>query len=141
MNLRLNFAPSVENAPKFAAEIVASVKEIVGIDLDYSVASLESVDRILEGFRKEGTTSEQVAETLFGFGCYVGEVFVRQAKGMWKPAADTKAAAAFGFPLVIQTGAAKFCNPIGKVFKRVDNGVEDSVPFFYHVFTKPSTNA
>src|SRR5690348_1578432 len=114
MQLRLKYPPTIENAPKFAADIVDSAAEISGVELDYSVASLDSVDEILEGLRQDGCTSEQVAETLFGFGCYVGEVMVRQANGRWRNAAETVIAQQVRFPLIIELGSGKLCNPIGK---------------------------
>lgn len=136
MRLRLKYPPQPENAAKFAADIAAAAAEISGADLDYSVASLETVDGILEGMRRDGVSSDQVAETLFGFGCYVGEVFVRQAGGAWCETAASPMAQAAGFPLVIDLGEGRYCNPIGKVFKRIDNGEEDYLPYFFQVFTK-----
>ncbi len=136
MRLRLKYKPTPKNAPKFASDIIAAAAGISGVELDYSVASLKDVDDIIEGMRQDGCTSEQVAETLFGFGCYVGEVFVRQASGKWRDAADTSMADLAGFPLVVELDEESFCNPIGKVFKRLDNGEEDSLPYFFKVFTK-----
>jgi hypothetical protein len=85
--------------------------------------------------RSQGCTSEQIAETLFGFGCYVGEVFVRQAGGSWQAVASTPMANLAGFPLVVHLRNDSYCNPIGKAFKRLENGAEDSLPYFYAVFT------
>lgn len=141
MQLRLKYAPLPENAPKFAADIVQSAAEVSGAELDYSVASLETVDAILEGLRQDGCTSQQLAETLFSFGCYVGEVFVRHAGGQWRRGAETPLAELGSFPLLIALGndsalgPDKVCNPIGKVFKRLDNGEQDSLAYFYQVFT------
>jgi hypothetical protein len=137
MKLNLKYPPTPENAANFAADIAAAAFRISGAKLDYSVGSLQPVDDILEKMRGDGVKSTQVAETLFGFGCYVGEVFVRNVAAIWRNSADTKMAGMPGFPLVIQTGADAFCNPIGKAFKRVDNGIEDSLPYFYQVFSKP----
>lgn len=135
MRLRLKYPPTPENAPKFAADIVGAAADISGVVLDYSADGLKDVDDIIEGMRRDGCTSEQVAETLFGFGCYVGEVFVRQAGGRWRNTADTAMADLAGFPLVVELGEEHFCNPIGKVFKRLDNGEEDNLPYFYQAFT------
>lgn len=134
MRLRLKYPPTVENAPKFAADMVGLAAEISGVDLDYSVASLKAVDGIIEEMRQDGCTADQIAETLFGFGCYVGEVFVRQSGGKWRNAAETAMASFAGFPLVVQLGQECFCNPIGKVFKRLENGEEDNLPYFYQGF-------
>jgi hypothetical protein len=135
MRLRLKYPPTPTNAPKFATDLVGPASEISGVDLDYSVASLEAVDDIVEMMRQEGCTSDQVAETLFGFGCYVGEIFVRHAGGRWRNAAETSLANVAGFPLVVELGQENFCNPIGKEFKRLENGEEDNLPDFYQVFT------
>lgn len=40
-----------------------------------------------------------------------------------------------GFPLVIELGPDNYCNPIGKVFRRLDEGEEHSLPYFHEVFT------
>ena len=66
--LKLKFAPDAEHAAQHAALIVDSAKEISGVELDYSPASLEGVDRILESFRQDGVGSDEVAETLWAFG-------------------------------------------------------------------------
>ena len=135
MQVHLKYAPTVENAPRFASDIVAAAREISEVRLDFEVESLDQVDRLLEGMRQDGCTSEQLAATLFGFGCYVGEVFVRHAAGRWRNAAETSMADLAAFPLVIELDNDRICNPIGKVFKRVDHGEEDNLPYFYHVMT------
>lgn len=44
--------------------------------------------------------------------------------------------ARYTFPLTIyRASTATHANPIGKAFKRVDNGDIDSVAYFYRVFT------
>ncbi len=136
MDLRLQYEPTPANASRFAADIVRVAHNVSGVALDYSVASLKHVDDIIEGMRAEGCTSEQIAETLFGFGCYVGEVFVRQVGATWQVTHGTPMADFAGFPLVIRLATESYCNPIGKVFKRLENGSEDSLPYFYAVFTK-----
>ena len=71
----LEYAITPENAPRFAADIVAITREVDGATLDYSVESLKTVDRIIGGFHDEGVAVEDVEATVFRFGCYVGEVF------------------------------------------------------------------
>jgi hypothetical protein len=131
MKLCLKFEPTPENAPRFAADIVLAATEVSGANLDYTIDSLRQVDAIIESLRSDGVSSDQIAETLFGFGCYVGEVIVRRAEGRWRAAAETPMAELGGFPLVVQHGRDSFCNPIGKVFKRLANGPEDSIAYFY----------
>ncbi|MCE9636024.1 MAG: hypothetical protein K8T90_09980 [Planctomycetes bacterium] len=102
--------------------------------LDYSVASLQAVDDIIEGLRRDGCTSSQVGETTFGFGCYVGEVFVRHAGGRWRSGKESAHAVFHDAPLMVELANGKWCNPVGKVFKRLDAGTENSLPYFYRVF-------
>lgn len=72
---------------------------------------------------------EMIAETLFGFGCYVGEFFVRNGHGQWaRPTAEQ--AGLVGFPFIVRASADSWLNPIGKTFKRYENGEEDSVSDF-----------
>jgi hypothetical protein len=120
-----------------AEVVVPLAREVSQAVLDYSPDSLMDVDRILGGFHDDGVSTETVASTLFCFGCYVGEVFVRNAGAVWRLADETSMAGLAGFPLVIETGPQTFANPIGKVFKRVDNGIEDALPYFYSVFSRP----
>ena len=135
MRLQLSFSPTSANAPKFAADIVDAAAEISGIKLKYSIDSLKEVEKVIQGFRRDGCVVEQIAETLFGFGCYVGEVLVRNAKGKWRSAKSTPMAELAGFPLVIELGTDNFCNPIGKVFKCFEEGGKDTLSYFYRVFT------
>ncbi|WP_033222444.1 hypothetical protein [Kitasatospora phosalacinea] len=136
MELRLRYAPEVVNAGRFAADIVVSAARVSGAELDYSVGSLAVVDGIIEEFRASGIVSGQVGETLFGFGCYVGEVMVRQGGAAWR-AVSAEEVPAFGFPLVVGLPSGQVCNPIGKVFRRLENGPQDSLPHFYTVFAEP----
>lgn len=138
VRLRLKYAPEPANASRFAADIVSSAAEVSGVELDYSPDSLRHVDEIIEGFRSDGMTSDQVGETLFGFGCYVGEVLNRNAGGAWRSATEQEVNY-FGFPMVVELPSGQVCNPIGKAFKRLEHGAEDSLPYFYHVFTSRET--
>ena len=127
VQLKYDIVPA--NAPTFAADIVQSAKDISGVDLDYSVESLVKVDEILEDFRKQGCDADEIPETLFGFGCYVGEVFVRHAGFKWRFPTDAEREA-FSMPLIIERGGFPI-NPIGKVFKRMRYGEADSLHYFY----------
>ncbi|BAJ28160.1 MULTISPECIES: hypothetical protein [Kitasatospora] len=136
MELRLRYAPEVGNAGRFAADIVGSAARVSGVELDYSVGSLAVVDEIIEDFRENGITGGQVGETLFGFGCYLGEVLVRQGGGSWR-AVDGPEVAEYGFPLVVELPSGQVGNPIGKVFRRLAAGPAESLPHFYREFAEP----
>lgn len=99
MNLRLKYEPVPENAAKFAQDIVQAAKEVSGARLDYSPASLAIVEEILAKFERDGCKAEDIKETLFGFGCYVGEVFVRTGHGFWRAPKTAWELDVLGFPL------------------------------------------
>lgn len=112
-----------------AGDMVESVRRVDGVLLDYSVASLELVDRLLGRFYEAGDDPGRMSETIFVFGSYIGEVIVRQADGSWVTVAEDHPMGG-GWPLV-ELGQGELVNPIGKAFKRVRNGSEDSITHFY----------
>ena len=134
MELKLQFSPIPENASTFADQIVQAARDVSKVELDYSQESLVLVDRILEDFIRDKLTPEQIGETLFGFGCYVGEVFVRNAGGIWKNTTETPMKSFAGVPIVIKMPDGSIVNPVGKVFKCVENAEVGALPYFYHVF-------
>jgi hypothetical protein len=76
----------------------------------------------------------EVGETVFLFGCYVGEVLVRQQGAKW--VMPDEKAAKIGFSMMgVQMPWGGFWNPIGKAIKLLENGNEDSVAYFYVVAT------
>ena len=111
-------------------------QRVSGVSLDYSVESLAAVDALIEGFRAQGVTEERFAETLFGFGCYVGEVMVRHAGGSWTSSTGTALEAYASYPLLVSLPPENLSNPIGKVFKAFRNGQADSVVTFYDAMTR-----
>jgi len=134
MNLRLKFDVTPENAAALADEIVQSAKRVDGIALDYTEESIEKIDSVIESFRRENVPLESIAETLFCAGCYVGEVFVRNGRGVWKKTEDTGMKGFASAPMVVQIGPDSACNPIDKAFKRMENGDADSLAYFYFGF-------
>lgn len=136
MKLNLQFPPRPEYAADHAKLIVKTAYEISSVALDYSVESLHLVDEIIEGFRRDNIKPEQIGETLFGFGCYMGEVFVRNESAEWKRADETPMKDLTNMPLLIQMPDGGIGNPIGKVLKRLENGDVDNLSYFYQVFTK-----
>jgi hypothetical protein len=70
-----------------------------------------------------------MAETLFQFGAYIGQVIVQQANGSWTTVPENHPMSG-GWPLVALTSGS-IVNPIAKAFKRVRNGEGDSIAYFY----------
>ena len=75
--LRLPYPPKAQFMRLHADAMVATVARIDNKTLDFSVESLSWVDATLFGFHEEGEQADDLAETLFGFGAYIGEVFVQ----------------------------------------------------------------
>ena len=125
-------------AASAAEQAVAIAKKVDGTNLDYSVQSLKSVDRIVLGMRKDETKPEQVQGILFILGAYVGEVIVRNTKGaQWtNPPMEIVAAGMDVMGVTTRTGV--FINPIGKVHKLLLNGEEDSVIGLYELSREKS---
>jgi Family of unknown function (DUF6278) len=129
-------SPSPANARQLADLAVNTTRNVAGIELDFSPASLERVDELISGFRDEGHTAETMNDTICLFGCYLGEVIIHNHGGQWKVAADTAYRdIAPGDLLVLEAPNGAVWNPLGKAFKLLENGMEDSLAFFYGVAT------
>ena len=136
MNLRLQFPPTPENAAAHAQLAVDAARNVDHVQLDYSPQSLVEVDRILGKFHTEGLRADQIGETVFSFGCYVGEVIVRHLGGAWSmPDQGFLSRLGFGRSnmMVVQMPNGVVWNPIGKAFKRLEHGEGDSVSYLYDV--------
>lgn len=131
--LRLPLPPTPENAPELAQKLVETVAKLDGITLDYSVESLQAVDSRILAFRDQGATSKQMPETLFMFGCYLGEVLTRRLGGKWFAPNEQAAGLAV---LAVELDIGLHVNPIGKVFKLLENGAEDSTAWLYTVLAE-----
>lgn len=115
-----------------AALAVQAAARVDGIALGYGVASLAFVERVLGRFQHEGLGPDQVGETMFSFGAYIGEVMVRSTGDSWL-------AAGADHPLggdwsLVELPGRTLANPVGKAFKRVAQGEVESIPYFYAVF-------
>ncbi|SHR63886.1 Uncharacterised protein [Mycobacteroides abscessus subsp. abscessus] len=130
--LRLPALPTPEHTAELAQRVVDVARNVSGVELDYTPSSLSLVDDILEGFREPG--SDAVAETIFTFGCYIGEVLVRNAGYEWV-VTPTELVHTLGPLTTYRTSTATHASPIWKAFKRVDNSRTDSVAYFYRMFT------
>lgn len=133
--LNLQQSVTLENIPIFAAQAASAIGDIEGVPITYTVADLDVIDRIADQMHHNGPGSDALGETLWAFGCLVGEIMVHNAGGVWKGFSEHEQQS-FGFPVGVALPNGKVCNPIGKVFKRVENGAEDSLPHFYRVFTE-----
>jgi hypothetical protein len=138
MRLRLQYPPIPEYAAKHAQLAVEAARNVDAIDLDYSPKSLAQIDHIITRFHNEGLQPDQIGETVFTFGCYVGEVFVQHHGGIWKMSDDTNLPKELKDKnlMVIEMPNGDVWNPIGKTFKLLENGEVDSVVYFYYIAIK-----
>lgn len=132
-SFHLKYPPTPEYAAQAAELMVESARACSDVSLDFSVSSLNQVDRIIRRMRREAGDAGQLAMTLFGFGCYVGEVFVRNGGGLWRRTEDTNLEGLTKSPMVIELDEQQVCDPILKVFKRFAYAREKSLPSFYQV--------
>jgi hypothetical protein len=70
--------------------------------------------------------------TVYLFGCYLGEVLIRNHGGAWQENSLSNEEMPI-FPVVIELPNKTICNPISKACKLLDNGLGDSLLFFYQV--------
>ena len=76
--------PHAANKPvRWAADVVAAMREDARLQLDYSAQSLWRVDRMIEGMRRQEAPHAATETVLRGFGAYAGEVVVRRTGGEW----------------------------------------------------------
>ena len=128
--LRLPLAPTPENATALAARAVQAVRDLDRVELDFTPESLKHIDRIVLRFHSQGLRFNDVGETAFVFGCYVGEVIVRHLNARWEM--PDEQGRKLGFTMMgVTLPDGSFMNPIGKTFKLLKNGSEDSVLYFY----------
>jgi|GEM_PF-2988391 len=97
-----------------AKMMVASAKKL-GVELDYSPASLEKVDFLIDKERETGVgATKEMQQVLISLGAYTGEVIVRELDGIWalsetQPVQD---------PLVVVVGGKYAVNVISAIVRR-----------------------
>lgn len=128
----------------YAQDAVDMAKANFGETLDYSESSVKTVeaclakmhDAIPKGFFgklfRRGPSADVILTVSKMFGGYVGEVFRKHHGGEWllAPAPGSDA------PVITlqHSGVGSFWPP-GKVHKRIVNGPDDNVWFYYRVLT------
>ncbi|HET7844476.1 MAG TPA: hypothetical protein VFL14_10020 [Xanthomonadales bacterium] len=79
----MDMAPTAASARGYAEDAVRNMKSVYNIALDFSLASLAHVDRVLREWREAGAPLEAVTKSLFAFGCYAGEVMRNAEPARW----------------------------------------------------------
>lgn len=135
MRLNLRYPPIPGFAGKHAELAVDSIRDVEGVSIDYTPDSLEILDRIIISLKEERVELNQIAETIFAFGCYAGEVMIRNLGGEW---ADPNKVlppniAQDSSMMVVKLAAGSVWNPIGKAFATFENGSVDSLAYLFTV--------
>lgn len=133
MDLNLKYPPEPEYAKQLAEVCIDTAKRVSGLKLDYSVESLRLVESQLESFREQGLSVDQIASTLFCFGCYVGELLAKHLDGRWVYTDLSKMKGLTPFPIVVEVSNGDCWNPIGRVFRRFEEGDGEDLSYFYRV--------
>jgi hypothetical protein len=131
VKLQLKFPATAENAVEHARLAVKVVREEFDSDLDFSPASLESLEGHVETLREEGWTAEDSAELLFVLGCYVGQVFVRNLRGVWMDTARSPLAGLSPWPMVVVLPNGSAWDTIGKTYLRFEIGDSEYLPAYF----------
>ena len=140
--LNLQFIPIPDNGLKFAQQFVDAVKMNDNIELDYSVATLNYVDKFLQRFSDEGLTINDFAETIFVAGSYVGQVMIKNNGGIWIRQEEVNLPDGVSMmPIVVKLPNGNIADPIAKAFKRFHFGDTENVKYFYQVFTTDKTES
>jgi hypothetical protein len=133
LKLELRFPASPANAADHAQLAVEVALEEYEEPLDFSPGSLEDLDQHIERLREQGMNGEDVAEILFVFGCYLGEVLVRQLGGRWAPTPLSSLRAISPWPMVVVLQDGSTWDPIGKAYVRLELGDTEYLPAYFKV--------
>jgi hypothetical protein len=131
MKLELRFPANAESAAEHAALAAELFRQEFDRELDFSPGSLETVDEQIESLREEGYSAEDVAETLFVLGCYLGEVLARAVRGRWSATQRTALAPLSPWPMVVVLADGSAWDAIGKVYRRFEIGDSEYLPAFF----------
>ncbi|MEU9700567.1 hypothetical protein [Streptomyces sp. NPDC047981] len=125
-------APRAVEMKRYAVDFVGRITVRTRLPLDFGVASLGVVDRIIDGLRRGGARREEVAESLLGLGAYVGEVLVRQAGGVWVDLApDHSLRTTFEHPVAVRMPDGRLWNPLGRTVNRFEIGPQESLQTYF----------
>ena len=123
--------PTVKTAPQIAQGAAALVKKKFGFQLNYDPPSLIVIDLLVDKIKETGATEHQASGLLLGLGCYVGEVFVRHARGSWRATVEMGMTKTCAYPIILALPGAVGCDAIGVVFRRFAHGAVQSAASLY----------
>ena len=125
--LSLQYPPEPQYAGAHAELAISMARSVSRVRLDYSVRSLRKLDGIIARFDQEQVTADEIPETLFTFGCYLGEVLIRQCGGEWHETSEGPP----GLRMRVRLVSGETTDPIGQVFRRLAHGQSHSLAAYY----------
>ena len=131
---------TVRDARALAASAIPMAKKAQNVDLDFSPASLEAIDTIVLDMRDEGTPPAAAAQVLLVLGCYVGEVLVRNTDGLWDEPNAAEQQAGARLP-GIRGKSGRFYDPVGQVFRLLQEGGGESLAFYFAVVKRDAARS
>jgi hypothetical protein len=131
-SVEMKFGSTQEYIEWIADEAIKDAKEHNGKQLDYSIDSIQIVEKILGGMHDEyvkNPSSLSVPALANMYGAYIGEVIRRTEPGArWER--DDAVAGEKSYPIIWGGGHSY---PMGWCYKRILNGEEDNVWVKYRV--------
>ena len=128
------------NIPEVAERLIPLARQLSDERLDFHPGSVRRADLLLGDLAAEaaqaGATVDDMFDTVFSFGAYLGETIRRAWGGQWVDAAGTPAAAVLSGP-VLQLPDGRLCDPVGRCFRRARDGRDADLRAFYQVFSAP----
>jgi len=122
-----------------ATAVVAFAQQNFGEHLDYSDASIEIVERMLESahaaYRNGQLAAEEVQKQAQFIGSYIGETYRRNHGADWG-LVTSDGAKAVGLQSKSDSKPAGLFWPIARVEKRILNGGEDNVLHYYQFLVR-----
>ena len=136
--------PVTDMMVAYAEDAIDMAKTNFGVTLDYSEASIETVevclaklhDALPKGFFgklfRRGPTDDEIRTVAMMFGGYIGEVFRQHHGGEWLLA---QAPQQQGPVVTLQVAGGSQIWPTAKVYKRLLHGPENDVWAYYCIIT------
>lgn len=106
---------------------VFGMAKLYSIELDYSEESIEKIDQLCDIIHNQiisnpNTKEESIDKASRMIGSYLGEIIIKYLGGKWNLVNNNVIAISF---------LNSECYPIGKVYKRLKIGREESICLYY----------
>ncbi|MGC0772636.1 MAG: hypothetical protein WB543_06840 [Candidatus Acidiferrum sp.] len=127
-----NFRSTAEFVQCLAGEAINDARQHNHMQLDYSIESIQSVEKVLGGLHDQyskNSSSMSVDDLASAYGAYIGEVIRRSEPGAkWER--DDPVGGEKSYPIIWGGGHSY---PMAWCYRRIVNGPEDNVWVKYQV--------